>query len=271
MLPDEIIENPQSKNTTLFWTLDTANPSPENVTFKAIMRYVGLKALKYNNHKVVLFRKSLVDVGLSDTGFIFMNDKYFCRYLSGLYTRENESNPRFATKLQVFQSDKINIKDPTNVNVNDIAMRNIEDCNDDSIKLEAGQSNRAAAYNVKLSSFKIINLTNGQVIKAINFAESGGGIWSQWQFYDANWSLGNFIFVQEKAEFENNLKTFQMVIFSNEKHKTGHLLNLPNYLIGATVRSKIERTEMILPGNTIHVDMRGMVMVTEDFMVLAKF
>ena len=237
MLPDEIIENPQSKNTTLFWTLDTANPSPENVTFKASIRYVGLKALKYNNHKVVLFRKSLVDVGLSDTGFIFMNDKYFCRYLSGLYTRENESNPRFATKLQVFQSDKINIKDPTNVNVNDIAMRNIEDCNDDSIKLEAGQSNRAAAYNVKLSSFKIINLTNGQVIKAINFAESGGGIWSQWQFYDANWSLGNFIFVQEKAEFENNLKTFQMVIFSNEKHKTGHLLNLPNYLIGATVSS----------------------------------
>ena len=76
---------------------------------------------------------------------------------------------------------------------------------------------------------------------------------------------------QEKAEFENNLKTFQIVIFSNEKHKTGHLLNLPNYLIGATVRSKIERTEMILPGNTIHVDMRGMVMVTEDFMVLTKF
>ena len=211
-----------------------------------------------------------MDVDVSDTGFIFMNDKYFCRYLSGLYTRENETNPRFATKLQVFRLDKINTEDPTNINVNDITMRNLEDCNDDSIKIEAGKSKRAAAYNVKLNSFKIIDLKAGHVIKAIDLAESGGGNWSQWQFYDANWSLGNFIFVQEKADFIN-LKTFQLVIFSLEEHKTDHLLNLPNYLIGGTVRSKIERTEMILPGNTIHVDMRGIVMVTEDFIVLTKF
>ncbi len=211
-----------------------------------------------------------MDVDVSDTGFIFMNDKYFCRYLSGLYTRENETNPRFATKLQVFRLDRINTEDPTNINVNDITMRNLEDCNDDSIKIEAGKSNRAAAYNIKLNSFKIINLKTGHVIKAIDLADRGRGNWSQWQFYDANWSLGNFIFVQEKTDFEN-LKTFQLVIFSLEEHKTGHLLNLPNYLIGGTVRSKIERTEMILPGNTIHVDMRGIVMVTEDFFVLTKF
>ena len=63
-----------------------------------------------------------MDVDVSDTGFIFMNDKYFCRYLSGLYTRENETNPRFATKLQVFRLDRINTEDPTNINVNDITM-----------------------------------------------------------------------------------------------------------------------------------------------------
>ena len=207
----------------------------------------------------------------SDTGFIYMNDTYFCRYLSGLYTRENETNPRFATKLQVFSLDRINIEDPTTLTVNDIVMRNLEDCNDDSIKIEAGKSNRAAAYNIKLNSFKIINLTNGQVIKAIDLSERRGGAWSQWQFYDANWCLGKFIFVQEKADFESDFKTFQLVIFSFEEHKTGHLLNLPNYLIGGTVRSKIEKTEMILPGNMIHVDMRGMVLVTEDFIVMTKF
>lgn len=222
--------------------------------------------------KLLFFcRKSLVDMDASDTGFIYMNDKYFCRYLSGLYTRENETNPRFATKLQVFSLDRINTEDPTTLTVNDIVMRNLEDCNDDSIKIEAGKSNRAAAYNVKLNSFKIINLTNCQVIKAIDLSERRGGAWSQWQFYDANWSLGNFIFVQEKADFESDLKTFQLIIFSLEEHKTGHLLNLPNYLIGGTVGSKIEKTEMILPGNMIHVDMKGIVLVTEDFIVMTKF
>lgn len=37
------------------------------------------------------------------------------------------------------------------------------------------------------------------------------------------------------------------------------------------LRTNIERTEMILPGNMVHVDMRGMVLVTEDFMVLTKW
>ena len=225
----------------------------------------------FESLNTIVYRQSLVDVDVSDTGFIFMNDMYFCRYLSGLCTQENDNHPRFATKLQVFHLDKINIKDPTNITVNEITMKNLEDCNDDSIKIEAGKSNKAAAYNIKLNTFKIINLTTGQNIKAINFAERGVGSWSQWQFHDANWSLGKFIFVQEKADFENNCKTFQLVIFTMEEHKTGHLLNLPNNLIGGTVRSQIERTEMILPGNRIHVDMRGLVLVTEDFMVLAKF
>ena len=183
-------------------------------------------------------RKSLVDEGVSDTGFIYMNDKYFCRYLSGIFTQENESNPRFITKLQVFQLDKIEAKDPYNVKVNEITMTNLEDCNDDSIRIEHGNSSRVAAYNVKLKTFKIINISSGHVIKAINFhkSERVGESLSHWQFYDASWSLGNFIFLREKTDFGSNLKILQLVIFSLEEHKTGHLLNLPNFLIGGTVR-----------------------------------
>ena len=47
-----------------------------------------------------LYRKPLVEANICDTGFIFLNDRYFLRYLSGLYTLNHK--PSFATKLQVF-------------------------------------------------------------------------------------------------------------------------------------------------------------------------
>ena len=38
LLPDEIIHNPQSKNITLFWSLNTSNPSNDNLHFKTLIR-----------------------------------------------------------------------------------------------------------------------------------------------------------------------------------------------------------------------------------------
>ena len=38
LLPDEIIQNPQSKNITLFWSLDTLNPSRSNLRFQTLIR-----------------------------------------------------------------------------------------------------------------------------------------------------------------------------------------------------------------------------------------
>ena len=38
LLPDEIMENPQSKNITLFWKLNTSNPTQDSLHFKTLIR-----------------------------------------------------------------------------------------------------------------------------------------------------------------------------------------------------------------------------------------
>ena len=38
LLPDEIINNPQSKNITLFWRLNTNKPANNNLSFKTLIR-----------------------------------------------------------------------------------------------------------------------------------------------------------------------------------------------------------------------------------------
>ena len=138
LLPDEIIQNPQSKNITLFWSLDTNNPSESNVRFRT------------------LIRKSLVEGNICDTGFIFLNQSYFLRYLSGLFASDNR--PKFATKIQVFEANDLTKVQPWIVDINQSDVLDFGDCNDDSLKLEPGVSSRIAAFNVYNSSFKIIDI-----------------------------------------------------------------------------------------------------------------
>ena len=148
LLPDEILQNPQSKNITLFWSLDTLNPTKHGVTFRT------------------LIRKSLVEGNICDTGFIFLNQKFFLRYLSGLFSSDNR--PKFATKIQVFMAKDLDKIQPWIVDINQSDVLDFGDCNDDSLKLESGTSSRVAAFNVYNSTFKIINIATREPVLLVD-------------------------------------------------------------------------------------------------------
>ena len=148
LLPDEILQNPQSKNITLFWSLDTLNPTKLGVTFRT------------------LIRKSLVEGNICDTGFIFLNQRFFLRYLSGLFTLNNK--PKFATKIQVFKAKDLEKVQPWIVDINQSDVLDFGDCNDDSLKLEPGTSSRVAAFNVYNSTFKIIDIAKREPVLIVD-------------------------------------------------------------------------------------------------------
>ena len=55
--------------------------------------------------------------------------------------------------------------------------------------------------------------------------------------YDAGWSLGRFMFVREVPNPEDvNRKTLQTIIVTMKENEKDHLQQLPNFLIGSTVR-----------------------------------
>ena len=53
LLPDEIINNPQSRNITLFWTLNTKEPSNDNLSFKTLIRKCVCSLKKQCNRKTL--------------------------------------------------------------------------------------------------------------------------------------------------------------------------------------------------------------------------
>ena len=108
-----------------------------------------------------------MEANICDTGFIFLNDCYFLRYLSGLYTQQNK--PRFATKLQVFDATQLETIQPWIVDVSHSEVLDFGDCNDDSIHLESGTSSRVASFNVHSKEFKILDLRNGDILLMVNF------------------------------------------------------------------------------------------------------
>ena len=276
LLPDEILHNPQSNNITLFWSLDTHNPSPNNLNFKTVIRWeiIILLVPDFYYFYNAISRKSLVEDSICDTGFIFMNRRYFCRYLSGLYNTADDL-PRFATKLQVFDMTDLENTKPWIVDVNEASVKDFEDCNDDSMKLEPGISNRMAAYNANKKSFKIINIEDGSIMQFIDFNTAAGprprNRFSTWQFHDANWCFDKFVFLQERPGFETQTKSFQLIIFTMEKNKTDHLLNLPNFLIGNSLKCDMEKDLMIVPSDKIYADLKGIVIATEEFFVMSSF
>lgn len=257
LLPHEIVDNPQSMNLTLFWSLDSNNPN-EDLIYKTSVK------------------KSLVEADICDTGFILLNERFFCRYLSGIFSKNNA--PKFGTKIQVFSVNELETCKPWIVEINDSDVIDFEDCNEDSVKLESGKSKRLAAFNVYKRLFKIVDIEASCVIMKIDFRNSfknfslGRRSFTAWQLYDCNWSLGRFIFINETNKVDKfDKKTFQVIIVTEEENEKDHLLNLPNFLIGNTVDSNIDKTEMIVPSNRLHVDMRGLVIVTEDFLLHARF
>ena len=55
--------------------------------------------------------------------------------------------------------------------------------------------------------------------------------------YDACWSLGRFMFVREVPNpVDVEKKTLQNIIVTMEENHKDHLQQLPNFLIGSTVR-----------------------------------
>ena len=49
LLPDEIMQNPQSKNITLFWRLDTSHPTKDSLHFNTMIRDASLFSLEIEN------------------------------------------------------------------------------------------------------------------------------------------------------------------------------------------------------------------------------
>ena len=114
-----------------------------------------------------LCRKPLVEANICDTGFIFLNDRYFLRYLSGLVTINHK--PSFATKLQVFDATDLEAGTPWIVDVSQADVRDFGDCNEGSVHLESGTSTRLAAFNVHSKEFKILDIRDGDTLLRVNF------------------------------------------------------------------------------------------------------
>ena len=56
-----------------------------------------------------------------------------------------------------------------------------------------------------------------------------------------------------------------------ERNKTDHLLNLPNFLIGNSLKCDMEKDLMIVPSDKIYADLKGIVIATEEFFVMSSF
>jgi len=252
LLPDEILQNPQSKNTTLFWDLNTSNPSINSLSFRTSIK------------------KSLVEPhnnGTCDTGFIFLNESYFCRSLSGFHPPLH-----FSTQIQVFDVNDLKNCKPRIIDINQSTVKDYGDCNEDCINLEPGNSCRVSAYSQYKKNFKILNIKTGEQLMLIDFTDKGcyRTLFTTWQMYDANWTLGKFVFLQEVPNLETLKKSFQLIVVTDQKNRSGHLKNLPNLLIGNSLESDMEKHDMIVPGNRVHVDVRGLVLVTEQFLMISK-
>ena len=109
----------------------------------------------------------MVEANICDTGFIFLNDRYFLRYLSGLHTLNHK--PSFATKLQVFEATALETCTPWIVDVSQSDVRDFGDCNEGSVHLESGSSSRLASFNVHSKEFKILDIRDGDILLRINF------------------------------------------------------------------------------------------------------
>jgi len=253
LLPDEVIQNPQSKNISLFWSLDTVKPTKLNVNFRT------------------LIRKSLVEGNICDTGFIFLNQSYFLRYLSGLFASDNR--PKFATKIQVFKAKDLEKVQPWIVDINQSDVLDFGDCNDDSLKLEPGTSSRVAAFNVYNSTFKIIDIVKREPVLLVDLSSHFGlnSMFSVWQMYDANWVGGNFMFVKDVPQLNSNKKMLQVIVVTKNKNKTDHLPQFQNFLTGTSISPVLEFGDVLTPGTRVHVDLAGVAIVNEDFMLNSSF
>jgi len=253
LLPEEIVQNPQSKNITLFWSLDTDDPSVSNILFRT------------------LIRKNLVEGNICDTGFIFLNQSFFLRYLSGLYA--SDSRPKFASKIQVFQTNDLAKAQPWIVDVNQSDVLDFGDCNDDSLKLEPGFSSRIATFNVYNSSFKILDIKQGQTLLYVDMSPRAGmsPLFSVWQMYDANWIGGNFMFVKDVSLLNNKKKTLQVIVVTDDSSRSDSLPHYPHFLKGSTISPVLEVGDILAPGTRVHVDTAGIVIVSEEFILNASF
>ena len=114
-------------------------------------------------------------------------------------------------------------------------------------------------------------------------------MFSVWQMYDANWVGGNFMFVKDAPQLNAKKKMLQVIIVTQEKNKTNHLQQFQNFLIGTSIRywkahslfkdipdhadfsPVLEFGDVITPGTRVHVDLAGVAIVNEDFIVNRSF
>ena len=151
----------------------------------------------------------------------------------------------FMTKIQVFEVDELTEGCPRIIDINKCDMDDIGDSTDDNITLEEGQSSRLAAYNPYRKNFQIINIESGERILQIDFHSRlhslpNSIILPQPQFYNGNFSLGRFIFLQEVPILTpvSVRGHFRLIVVTEERNTSGHLANFPNCIIGNSFRNR---------------------------------
>jgi len=243
------------ENSTLLWHLDTSNVTEESVSFQCV---VG---------------KAVMKDSVSDSGFILLNERFLLRYLSGLFSYQ--SDPKFATRLQVFERNALEDQafQPWVVEVNQIEVTDFSDCNDDSLKLEAGPSSRIAAFNAYNNTFRIIDLVTRSPLVSVDLKQeaSVSPMFSCWQLYDGNWIGGNFVFLKEVPQLEGEDRMLRLVLVTDKENKVGsHVPGLPNFLLGQEI-SPLQSNAFLPPTTRAKVDLHGVALVSEELCLLASF
>jgi len=186
-----------------------------------------------------------------------------------------QSDPKFATRLQVFERNALEDQAfrPWVVEVNQIEVTDFSDCNDDSLKLEAGPSSRIAAFNAYNNTFRIIDLLTRSPLVSVDLRQeaSVSPMFSCWQLYDGNWIGGNFVFLKEVPQLEGEDRVLRLVLVTDKENKVGsHVPGLPNFLLGQEI-SPLQSNAFLPPTTRVKVDLHGVALVSEELCLLASF
>merc|ERR1712130_1002496 len=82
---------------------------------------------------------------------------------------------------------------------------------------------------------------------------------------------GNFMFIKDVPQLNTNKKMLQVIVVTMRKNNTNHLHQFKNFLTGTTISPVLEFGDVLTPGTRVHVDLGGVAIINEDFLLNASF
>jgi hypothetical protein len=186
----------QGHNRTLFWRLDTTRPAEESLRFHGVLR------------------KPHLEGEVSDTGFIFLNDRFFLRQLEELFPESD----CFATQVQVFKLEPhlaLAALEPSVIDVNRQEVSYSME-GEDSLRLEPGAASRLAIFNALANSFKVFDLPSGSLLQCLDLrletSLGAGPLLDVRQWFPAGWVGGRFALLAELVRPEGSSLRLVLVV-----------------------------------------------------------